>query len=294
MTHSPFRSPWLAAALLAPMMLLVAVFFYWPVAEAFYWSFFLEQPFGGGSTYVGLENFRRVLSDPQFWKSLRLTLLFMILGSTPAVVVPLALAVAADRSLRASRLARNVLVWPKGVAGASIGVVFAFIFNPFVGILTPVNGAFPGSWNPGISGTDAFIMLIVANVWSGIPFNFVILLSGLQSLPDSYAKAAAMDGAGPWRQVFDIRLPLIAPQIFFTFVLEFTESVVSAFGLVDTMTQGGPGGATTLLVYKIYTDGFKGYDLSGASTQTALLMVFVALMATMQFLLVERHVKYER
>ena len=107
-------------------------------------------------------------------------------------------------------------------------------------------------------------------------------------------QAAAIDGAGPWRRIIDVQLPMLAPQLFLTFVLEFTESVVSAFGLIDTMTEGGPGGATRLLVYKIYQDGFKGYDLSGAATQSAILMVFVLSLAAFQFLYLEKKVRYER
>ena len=137
-------------------------------------------------------------------------------------------------------------------------------------------------------------MLILGHVWGGIPFNFLILLAGLQSIPATMHRAAALDGAGPWRRIFDIQIPLVTPQLFLVFVLEFTESITSAFSLIDSMTGGGPGGATTLLVYKIYVDGFRGYDLSGAATQTALLQVFVIAMVLFQFLYLERKVKYER
>ncbi len=280
--------------LMAPLLILIFLFFYVPVFEAFYWSFFLERPFGGGASFVGLQNFARVLSDPDFWASLRRTVVFMIFASSLAVLAPLVLALAADRKIRLAYPGRNVLVWPKAIAGATIGIVFNFIFNPFVGIMTPLNDLFPGIWNPGIDGTDAFISLIAAHVWGGIPFNFVVLLAGLQAVPQSLQQAAAMDGAGPWRRLIDVQLPLITPQIFLTLVLEFTDSVVSAFSLVDTMTQGGPGGATTLLVYKIYTDGFRGFDLSGASTQTVLLMLFMIAVTSFHFLYLERRVKYER
>jgi sn-glycerol 3-phosphate transport system permease protein len=289
-----FANRWLPVFLVAPLALLIVIFFYVPVFQAFYWSFFLERPFGGGSMFVGWANFARVLSDAEFWEAGKRTILFMVLGSSLAVLVPLMLAVAADRAIALARPARNVLIWPKGVAGASIGVVFAFIFNPFVGILAPLNHWFPGIWAPGIDGTDAFITLIVAHVWGGIPFNFVILLAGLQSIPRTMYQASAMDGAGPWRRIFDVQLPLIMPQIFLTLVLEFTESVTSAFALVDTMTQGGPGGSTNLLVYKIYTDGFNGYDLSGAATQTAILMVFIILLTGAQFAFLGRRINYER
>ncbi|MBA4489369.1 sugar ABC transporter permease [Paracoccus sp. S1E-3] len=289
-----FAGRWTPFWLSLPMLLIVALFFYIPVYLSFWWSFTLERPFGGGSEFVGFQNYARVLSDPIFWDAAWRTLVFMVFGSTLAIIVPLILALAADRMVPLSHTARNVLIWPKGIAGASIGVVFAFIFNPFVGIMAPLNGLFPGLWNPGSDGTDAFIMLLIAHVWNGIPFNFVILLAGLQAVPRSLTQAAAIDGASPWRRIRDVQLPMIAPQLFLTFVLEFTESVVSAFALIDTMTQGGPGGATRLLVYKIYQDGFKGYDLSGAATQSAILMVFVLCLAAFQFLYLEKKVRYER
>lgn len=276
-----------------PMLALIVMFFYIPVFLAFFWSFFLERPFGGGSEFVGFQNFRRVLSDQEFWRAMWRTLLFMVLAPGTAIGVSLVLALAADRGIRLSQPARNIIIWPKAIAGASIGLVFVFIFNPRLGLFAPLNDLFPGLWNPRIDGTDAYLTLLFAQVWNGIPFNFIILLSGLQTIPDSLTKAAAMDGAGPWRRIIDIQIPLLTPQLFLTFVLEFVGSVVEAFGLIDTMTEGGPGGATTLLVYKIYVDGFKAYDLSGAATQTALLMTAVAIMVALQFRL-EKRVKYER
>ncbi len=281
------------AMLVAPILILIFLFFYVPVGLAFFWSFFLERPFGGGSQFVGMQNFSRVLSDPVYWEALRRTVVFMVIAPGLAIGISLALALAADRGLRLSQAARNIIIWPKAVAGASIGVVFVFIFNPFLGIFSPINDVFPGLWNPRIDGNDAFATIVVAQVWNGIPFNFVILLSGLQAIPDTLTKSAAMDGAGSWRRILDIQLPLLTPQLFLTFVLEFVGTVVEAFGLIDTMTQGGPGEATTLLIYKIYVDGFKAYDLSGAATQTVLLMIFVIAMVLLQFRL-EKHVKYER
>ena len=280
-------------SLVLPILVLIVMFFYIPVALAFFWSFFLERPFGGGSEFVGFQNYGRVLSDPEFWNAMWRTLIFMAVAPGLAIGLSLILALAADRSIRISQAARNIIIWPKAVAGASIGVVFVFIFNPFLGIFAPLNEISPGIWNPRIDGADAFITVVIAQIWNGIPFNFIILLSGLQAIPDMLTKAAAMDGSGPWRRIVDLQLPLLTPQLFLTFVLEFVGTVVEAFGLIDTMTEGGPGGATNLLIYKIYVDGFKAYDLSGAATQTALLMMFVIVMVILQFRL-ERFVKYER
>ncbi|WP_316861199.1 sugar ABC transporter permease [uncultured Cohaesibacter sp.] len=294
MNNSQFHRRWLPLLLSLPQLLLIILFFYIPIYMAFFWSFTLERPFGGGSQFVGMQNYLRVLTDTEFWMAAERTLLFMVTASSLAVILPLFLAVAADRKVRLAMPARNILVWPKGIAGASLGVVFLFIFNPFLGILAPLNDLFPGIWQPGIDGKDAFVMLVAAQVWSGIPFNFVILLAGLQSVPASMHHSAAMDGASAWRRIRDIQIPMIMPQLFLVFVLEFTESVTGAFGIIDAMTEGGPGGATTLLVYKIYVDGFKGYDLSGASTQSTILMILVISLAAFQFFYLEKKVRYER
>lgn len=289
-----YRNKWLPFWLASPQLLIMFLFFYVPIVLAFFWSFYLERPFGGGSQFVGLQNFRRVIADPEFRNSLTRTIVFTFVATGSSIVIALVLALAADRKVRVSPIARNVLIWPKAVAAASIGVVFLFIFNPYLGLLAPLNNLFPGIWNPRTDATDAWIMLYVANLWGAIPFTFIILLNGLQTIPETLHKAAALDGAGPWRRLFDIQLPLLTPHLFIVIVLELADSLTSSFALVDTMTEGGPGGATAMLVYKIYVDGFKAYDLSGAATQTAMLMIVVVAITSLQFLFIEKRVRYER
>ena len=289
-----YRHRWLPFWLSAPQLLVMFLFFYLPIFLAFFWAFHLERPFGGGSQFVGWQNFERVTSDPEFWRSLKITVIYMVLATGSSIFCALVFALAADRAIRLSPIARNVMIWPKALATASVGVIFLFIFNPFLGILAPLNEWFPGLWNPRINPFHAWVMVYIANIWSAIPFTFIILLTGLQGIPDSLHKAAAIDGADPWRRLFDIQLPLLTPQLFIVVVLEVADSLSGSFGLIDTMTEGGPGGATNLLVYKIYTDGFKAYDLSGAATQTAMLMIVVVAITSLQYLFVEKRVKYER
>ena len=289
-----YRNKWLPFWLSSPQLLVMFMFFYLPVILAFFWAFHLERPFGGGSEFVGWQNFDRVINSDEFWLSMWLTILYTFVATGTSIFVALVLALAADRAVRISPLARNVAIWPKAVAQASIGVIFLFIFNPFLGILAPLNEMFPGFWNPRINPVHTYILLFIANVWGAIPFTFIILLTGLQSIPETLHKAAAVDGAGPWRRLYDIQLPLLTPQLFIVVVLEIADSLSGSFALIDTMTEGGPGGATNLLVYKIYVDGFKAYDLSGAATQTALLMLVVVAITAFQYLVVEKRVKYDR
>lgn len=294
MRYGFYRNKMLPFWLSAPQLLVMAMFFYLPIILAFFWAFHLERPFGGGSQFVGWQNFERVLSDPEFWRSLRITVTYMILASGTSITAALILALAADRTLRLVPWARNILIWPKAVASASVGLIFVFIFNPFLGILAPLNEVFPGIWNPRTDVNDTWTMLIIANIWGAIPFTFIILLAGLQAIPDTLHKAAAIDGAGPWRRLFHVQLPLLTPQLFIVVVLEVADSLSSSFGLIDAMTAGGPGGATNLLVYKIYKDGFQGFDLSGAATQTVLLMIVVVAITSFQYLYLEKRVNYER
>lgn len=294
MKQEIFRSRTLLWWLSAPQLIVLFLFFYLPIILAFFWAFHLEQPFGGGSQFVGLQNFQRVLGSGEFWASAGATLIYMIFASGTSILTALVLALAADRALKLSPLARNVFIWPKAVASASIGVIFVFLLNPYLGLLAPLNDFWPGFWNPRTNVLHTYIMLFIANVWTAIPFTFIILLAGLQAIPQDLHRAGAMDGAGPWRRLWDIQLPLLTPQLFVVIVLEIADSLSGSFGLIDTMTQGGPGGATNLLVYKIYADGFKAYDLSGAATQTVILMMLVAAITGAQYFFLERKVSYDR
>ncbi|MEO1314543.1 MAG: sugar ABC transporter permease, partial [Pseudomonadota bacterium] len=244
--------------------------------------------------FVGWQNYTRTFGDPEFWQSLWRTMLYTVLATVLSISAALIIALACDRAVRLTPLARNVMMWPKGIAAASVGVVFVFLFNPYQGVLSWVNDLVPDLWNPRTDALDTWIMLLITNTWNALTFSFIILLAGLQSIPDTLHKAAAIDGAGPWRRLWDIQLPLLTPQLFIVSVLEVADSLAGSFALVATMTEGGPGDATNFLVYKIYRDGFAGYDLSGAATQTALLMIVVVAVTSFQYLFIERKVEYQR
>ncbi len=285
-----YKNRWLPLWLSMPQILVMILFFFIPIGMAFFWSFNLEQPFGGGSRFVGWQNYVRTFNDAQFWKSLSRTMLFTVVGTFLSVGTALIIAVAADRAVRLSSLTRNLMMWPKAVSAAALGVVFIFILDPYQGALVFLNQIFPGLWNPRLDPVDTWIMLFIANTWNALTLSFIILLAGLQAIPESLHKAAAIDGAGPWRRLFDIQLPLLTQQLFIVVVLEVADSIVSSFALIETMTKGGPGDATNLLVYKIYRDGFAGFDLSGAATQTAFLMVVVVGLTSLQYVFLERRV----
>jgi sn-glycerol 3-phosphate transport system permease protein len=288
-----FTNRALGRALVVPQLVLVFTFFYWPAGEALFWAFTLQRPWGGGNEWVGLANFAAVLGDPVYWGSIVRSLAFALATTAIAMGFALLLALLADRELRGHRVYRAVLVWPYAIAAPALGLAFRFILAPDAGLLSAVNRIWPRLWDPTIDGTDAMIAVVVAFAWKYVGYNFVFLLSALQAIPRSLVEAAAMDGAGVVRRMRDIQVPLLTPTLFFILVLNITDSFQDSFGIVDIMTGGGPARATELMVYKIYFDGFKGLDYSGAAAQSIVLMLIVIGLTFVQFRFIERRVHYK-
>ena len=136
------------------------------------------------------------------------------------------------------------------------------------------------------------LLIVIATVWKQISYNFLFFLAGLQSIPRSLMEAAAIDGATPARRFWTIVFPLLSPTTFFLLVVNVVHAFFDTFGVVDATTQGGPAGATKILVYKVYYDGFKAGDLGGSSAQSVILMLIVIVLTVIQFRFVERRVQY--
>lgn len=292
MRRAYFQNNWVAALLVAPQILIIFVFFYWPTTQALYWAFTLEQPWGGGSEWVGFDNFRALLSDDRYWLSVRISVIYAACTTILAMGMALVLALFADRQLSGYKVYRIGMIWPYAIAAPAVGLAFRFIFNPAAGVASYVNQVFPGFWDPTLDGTQALTMVIVAGAWKQVAYNVIFFLAGLQAIPRSLVEAGAMDGAGFLRRVRDIQLPLLAPTFFFLLVINITDSFTDSFGIVDTMTSGGPARGTTLMVYKIYEDGFRGLDYSGAAAQSIILMLMVIALTFVQFKYIERKVHY--
>lgn len=283
-----FNNLWLAALFVAPQILLVFIFFYWPAGQSLYWALTLEPPFGGSNQFVGWQNFETVFGDDKYWASVRVSLLFAACSTALSIGFALVLALVVDRQLSGYKSYRFAYFLPYAIAAPAVGLSFRFIFAPDAGF---VSGAFPG-WNPALNGTHALLLIIFANSWKMIAYNFIFFLAGLQSIPRSITEAAAIDGAGVLRRMRDLQLPLLAPTFFFILVINITETFVDSFGIVEITTGGGPARATDLMVYKIYTDGFQGKDYSLAAAQSIVLMLLVISMTFVQFRFVERRVHY--
>lgn len=281
--------PWL---LIAPQVLLVLVFFYWPTAQALYWAFTLEQPWGGGNAWVGFDNFAAIFADARYWITVARSAFYAIVSTGLSMAMALTLALFVDRGLKGTKLFQSIYIWPYAIAAPAAGVAFRFMFSPQAGLIGTINQIWPGLWDPSIIGWQALLMVIVAHAWLGIGYNFVFFLAALQMIPRSIVEAGAMDGARPFRRMFDLQLPLIAPTTFFLLIMNLISSFTDSFGLIDTLTEGGPNDATVVMVYKIYFDGFKGLDYSGAAAQSIVLMLLVITLTFIQFKWVEKKIHY--
>ena len=287
-----FRSGWLPWALLGPQLAIVLVFFYWPAAQALFQSVFIQDAFGGNLEFVGLENFATLFADPLYLNSIKVTAVFSLSASVLGLVLSLVLAYFADRAVRGKLLLRTLLIWPYAVAWAIAGVLWMFLFNPTLGIVTHWLRGAGITWNHVLDGDQAMILIILATVWKQISYNFIFFLAGLQSIPRSVIEAAAIDGAGAWRTFRSIIFPLLSPTTCFLCVVNVVYVFFDTFAIVDAATSGGPANATEILVYKVYNDGFKGLDLGGSAAQSVVLMTVVVLLTFVQFRYVEKKVQY--
>jgi sn-glycerol 3-phosphate transport system permease protein len=287
-----FRSPTLPWLLLAPQLAVIVIFFFWPAGQALLQSLQMQDAFGTSTEFVGLENFQRLFADELYLESFRTTAVFSLLVAVCGIGIALLLAVFADRVVRGAAVYKTLMVWPYAVAAAVAGVLWLFMFAPSIGMVSFWLRAAGFDWNHLLNPNHAMALIVMAAVWKQISYNFLFFLAGMQSIPKSLIEAAAIDGAGPWRRFWSIVFPLLSPVTFFLLVINIVYAFFDTFAIVDAATQGGPGKATSILVYKVYYDGFKGMDLGSSAAQSVVLMAIVIVLTVVQFRYIEKKVQY--
>ncbi len=287
-----FNNRWLPYFLLAPQLAVTLVFFFWPAGQAVYTSLLQQDAFGQSVTFVGLENFREVLGDPDYRATLWRTLIFSAAVAFSALVPALIFALMAERVTRGATFYRTILVLPYAIAPAVAGVLWLFMFSPSVGVVAYALKKLGIDWNPKLDGSDAMALVIMAAAWKQISYNFLFFLAGLQSIPKALLEAASIDGAGEWRKFRTIIFPLLSPTTFFLLVVNIVYAFFDTFGIIDAVTSGGPAKATEVLVYKVYYDGVVALNLGSSAAQSVILMAIVIVLTAIQFRYVEKKVHY--
>jgi sn-glycerol 3-phosphate transport system permease protein len=287
-----FRHPFLPYLLLLPQLAVTLVFFIWPASQALYQSLLRQDAFGLRTQFVGLQNFERLFADPSYLNAFQVTVVFSLSVTLSGMALGLLFAVMADRAIKGASAYKTLLIWPYAVAPAVAGVLWWFLFNPTIGILAYALRSLGYDWNHAVDGGDALILVIVASTWKQVSYNFLFFLAGLQAIPKSLIEAAAIDGAGPFRRFWTIVFPLLSPTTFFLLVVNMVYSFFETFGVIHATTSGGPGQATTILVYKVFNDGFIGLNLGSSAAQSVILMAIVIGLTMIQFRFIERRVQY--
>ena len=287
-----YKSAWLPFALVAPQLIVSVLFFFWPAVQALDQSVLLQDAFGSSVQFVWFENFEALWNDPSYLESFKTTAVFSVSVAVLGLTISLILAVFADRVVRGTAIYRTFLIWPYAVAPVVVGVLWMFLLSPTLGIISHALRPLGIEWNHALNGTHAMILIVVAAVWKQISYNFLFFLAGLQSIPKSLIEAAAIDGAGPVRRFFSIVFPLLSPTTFFLLVINIVYAFFDTFGIIEATTSGGPGKDTEILVYKVFSDGFKGGDLGSSAAQSVILMFIVITLTVVQFRYVEKKVNY--
>lgn len=281
--------PWL---FLAPQLAVIFIFFYWPSAQAIQSSFFIEDPFGFGSTFVGMENYVDAVTSNEYRRVASFTTVFTAIVTVLSLSIGLLLAMKADAVIRGAATYKTLLISVYAIAPPVAGLVGMMFFDMHIGPFVKLAASFGWDMRVGLNYTDTAFAMIVVSVWKQIPYNFIFFLSGLQAVPMSVREAAAIDCRNGFTRFRTVVLPLLAPTAFFLLIINVTYALFDTFGVIDVMVKDKPANNPVTLVYKIYNDGFRGNDIGGSSAQSVILMVIVFALTIVQFRFLEKRIHY--
>jgi sn-glycerol 3-phosphate transport system permease protein len=289
-----FPNRFLPYLLLAPSVLLVLVFFIYPAAQSVQLSLYLVNRVRDVKVYVGLDNFERLYHSEGYINSLLVSAQFTVFVVVAALTISLALALGASQPIRGFGVYRTMLIWTYALSPAIAGVIWALLTDPAIGVLTEVLRAVGVSFNWRRGETDALLFVAMAATWKILGYDILFFLAGLKNIPRDVLEAAALDGASAWTRFWRMILPLLTPTILFLLIMNTLYASFETFGLIDITTQGGPGHATDLLIYRLYLDGFRSASRIGlASAQSIVLLFIVAALTVFQYRFVSRRTFYQ-
>ncbi|TAK58538.1 MAG: sugar ABC transporter permease [Dehalococcoidia bacterium] len=281
-----------ALALLAPSIALFSAFVFYPLVKTVYLGFFRSDPFGLHTTFVGFDQYVDVLTSSSFHRSLWTTALFALYTVPTGLVLGLGLALLAHQKLRGMFVFRMIFSSTVATSVAVASVMWLTLLNPSIGILnyglresgfTPVNWLNDTRW--------ALPAVSLTTIWLNLGFTFIVILAGLQTIPHELQESANVDGAGAVSRFFNVTLPMLSPTLLFAIVV-LTINAFESFGQIDILTQGGPLDRTNVIVYSIYTQGFRNLNEGVAAAQGLSLFVIVLTLTLVQFRFLEKRVFY--
>lgn len=278
---------------IVPSLVVFGIFVFYPLFKSIYLSLFASDPFGRGTgPFIGLKQYEIALKSPSYRDGLRVTLLYTLYTVPLGILIALFLAVLANFRVRGIGFFRTAYALPIGVSVGASSIVFLLIYNSRAGIL---NYFLTSLGLPAVDWLTepraALWAVAILSIWAGIGFNFIVLLSGLQGIPEDIYESARIDGADSWRIFRSITLPMLMPTLFFVLVVS-TIGAFQSFAQIHILTKGGPADATNVVVYSIYREAFFNFQTGYASAQAVILFLILLVLTAVQFLVVERRVHY--
>lgn len=283
---------------LAPTLIILGIFVYWPIVSSFQMSLTRVAPFGDATRAVGLENYQRLWTEliegGEYFNNIKVSLLFTLATVPTGIILAVFMAIALAYPLRRLSWFHRLLIFvPIVISSAVTGVIFRWLYNPVTGYVNYWIGLIGFDSVNWLTSKDwALVAVAFAVVWRQLGFNVIIALAGVQNIDGTYYEAAKVDGANLWHRVRHITLPLLSPTLFFLLIINVINGL-QTFGEINILTDGGPGQATTNMIYAIFVDAFVGTPFRGyASAQAYLLALLIIVMSLIQFRGFGRRVHY--
>ncbi|MDR6224604.1 carbohydrate ABC transporter permease [Desmospora profundinema] len=278
---------------LAPSILLFVIFLFYPLVKSLYLSFFLTDPQGNIARFVGIENYVKLFASSGFLNSIGVTGLFTLYTVPTSIILALIMAVLTHQKIKGIRLFQFTFSLPLAISVGTASVIWMLLFHPSSGMFNyflNLIGVGPIFW---LSDPNwALFSISLMTVWMNIGFLYIVLLSGLQGIPDHLYESAKLDGAGVWNQFRHVTVPMLSPTIFFAVIVSII-GAFQAFGQIHIMTQGGPVDRTNVMVYDLYREAFIHFQFGTGSARALVLFVIILLLTLVQFKLAEKKVHYQ-
>ncbi len=283
----------LAYSLVLPSLLVFGTFIFYPFVKNFWLGLYRTPPFPNlPRRWVGLSQYRDVLTSQVFTNSLKVTLEFVALTVPPGIALGLLLAVLAHQRMRGIAIFRTIFSSTVVSSVAVASLISLTLLNPQIGLLNYWLGR-TGSLSPLDDPKWALVAVAGVTIWQNLGLSFIIMSAGLQAVPDELLEAARVDGAGTWSRFRNVTLPMLSPTLFFATIIGSILAFHS-FGQVDLLTQGGPQNHTNVLVYSIYRTVFEENNDGKAAVMAIALFAITMVLTLVQLRILERRVNYER
>ncbi|KAF9118091.1 hypothetical protein BGX30_004843 [Mortierella sp. GBA39] len=278
--------------MVAPAIIVFAMFFIYPIFYMMYLSLFDWNFVSPTKTFVGIQNFVDLLSEPDFRKVLSNTTLYTVLTVTLTTGLSLFMAIWLNRSGFFYGLVQGAIFSPHIISLVSISLLWSWLMDPEYGLLNWVIGLFGFGKLEWLSHpSTSLISLVIVAVWKGLGYNTLVFIAGLQSIPQDIYEAASLDRSRPWTTFTRLILPMLSPTIFFLVIINLIGSF-QVFETIAIMTQGGPVNSTNTLVYYIYEAGFRFFKIGYASAAGVILLFIVGILTIVYFRLLSSRVHY--